>query len=196
MTPKKSYNQLRRETIRFLTQDEARRLFSVIKKLRDRAVFLTAYRHGLRASEVGLLQRSDLDLKSGRISIQRLKGSHSGVYPLQPDLLKLLRRHLRSRQDASPALFVSNRGVPFHRTSLWHMMQRYGAAAALPPEKRTFHCLRHSIATHLLDAGADISFVKDWLGHVNIRNTAIYAQLTTAGRDATARKVFTDPRVL
>ena len=67
------------------------------------------------------------------------------------------------------------------------MMQRYGAAATLPPEKRKFHCLRHSIATHLLDAGADISFVRDWLGHANIRNTAIYARLTTAGRDATAR---------
>lgn len=84
MPPKKPNNQLRRETIRFLTQDEARQLFSVITKLRDRAAFLTAYRHGLRASEVGLLQRSDLDLKSGRISIQRLKGSHSGVYPSSP----------------------------------------------------------------------------------------------------------------
>ena len=104
MTPTKTYKQRRRQTIHFLTQDETRRLFTAIKKLRDRAIFLTAYRHGLRASEVPLLQRSDLDLKAGRISIQRLKGSISGVYPLQPDLLKLLRRYLRSRDDSSPAL--------------------------------------------------------------------------------------------
>ncbi len=84
MTPTKTYKQRRKKTIQFLTQDETRRLFKAIKKLRDRALFLTAYRHGLRASEVSLLQRSDLDLKAGRITIQRLKGSISGVYPLQP----------------------------------------------------------------------------------------------------------------
>jgi site-specific recombinase XerD len=47
-------------------------------------------------------------------------------------------------------------------------MQTYGKTAGLPVEKRKFHCLKHSIATHLLDAGADLAFVKDWLGHANI----------------------------
>jgi len=194
--PPKSYNQRRKQTIRFLTQDETRRLFKVIKKLRDRALFLTAYRHGLRASEVTLLHRTDLDLKSGRISIQRLKGSISGVYPLQPDLLKLLRRYLRSREDSSPALFISNRLVPIDRTTLWRLMQKYGSAAMLPLEKMKFLCLRHSIATHLLDAGADVAFVRDWLGHSNIQNTMVYAQLTTATRDQAARTLFTSPQVI
>jgi integrase len=75
-------------TIHFLTQDELRRLFKVMKSKRDRAIFLVAYRHGLRASEIGLLQRVDVDAKQGRISINRLKGSNSGVYPMQPDVLK------------------------------------------------------------------------------------------------------------
>jgi site-specific recombinase XerD len=55
---------------------------------------------------------------------------------------------------------------PISRYTLWHLMQRYGAAVDLPPEKRTFHILKHSIATHLLDAGADLAFVRDWLGQV------------------------------
>jgi integrase/recombinase XerD len=59
-----------------------------------------------------------------------------------------------------------------------------------------FHCLKHSIATHLLDAGADLAFVKDWLGHANIQNTTIYARLTTATLDSTARKVFASHRVV
>ena len=59
-------------TITFLTQDEVRRLFSVIKNKRDRAIFAVAYRHGLRASEVGLLHLTDVDLKQGRITIHRL----------------------------------------------------------------------------------------------------------------------------
>ena len=56
--------------------------------------------------------------------------------------------------------------------------------------------LKHSIATHLLDAGADLSFVKDWLGHANIQNTTIYARLTSGTRDATARKLFASHRIV
>ena len=98
-------------TIHFLTQDELRRLFKVIRSKRDRAIFLVAYRHGLRASEIGLLQRADVDMKQGRISIHRLKGSISGMYPMQPDVLKAIRSYVRTRADESPYLFVSNRGV-------------------------------------------------------------------------------------
>jgi site-specific recombinase XerD len=155
-----------------------------------------AYRHGLRASEIGLLQRSDVDVKQGRISIHRLKGSISAVYPMQPDVLKAIRSYLRTRVDESPYLFVSNRNMPIGRFMLLRLMQTYGEVAGLPREKRKFHCLKHSIATHLLDAGADLAFVKDWLGHANIQNTTIYARLTTATLDAQARKVFASHRVV
>ena len=77
--------------ITFLTQDEARALFATITSKRDKAIFLTAYRHGLRASEIGLLRREDVDLKQGRLAIHRLKGSLSGVYPMQPDTVKRIR---------------------------------------------------------------------------------------------------------
>jgi integrase/recombinase XerD len=73
---------------------------------------------------------------------------------------------------------------------LWELMQQYGEAAGLPGEQRKFHGLKHSIATHLLDAGADLAFVKDWLGYANIQHTTIYARLTTA------RKVFASHRVV
>jgi type 1 fimbriae regulatory protein FimB len=85
-----------------LGQEELKRLLAVIKEKRDKALFLLAYRHGLRASEIGLLQRTDIDLKQGRITIHRLKGSLSGIYPLQPDVIKLLRAYLRVRTDSSP----------------------------------------------------------------------------------------------
>ena len=70
------------ETIRFLTLDETARLFRAIgPHRRYRALFLVAYRHGLRASEVGLLRVEDIDLKTLRIMVHRLKGSHSGMHP-------------------------------------------------------------------------------------------------------------------
>src|SRR4029453_13937778 len=74
VVPNRTEHVRRQErTIHFLTQDELRRLFKVMKSKRDRAIFLVAYRHGLRASEIGLLQRADVDAKQGRISIHRLK---------------------------------------------------------------------------------------------------------------------------
>jgi integrase len=73
--------QRRHETIRFLTIDELKRLFNAIKtegNKRDRALFLIAYRHGLRASEAGRFHKSDVDFKHLRIYCHRLKGSYSG----------------------------------------------------------------------------------------------------------------------
>jgi integrase len=184
------------ETIAYLTQDEMRRLLGVIESKRDKALFLTAYRHGLRASEIGLLQRTDVDFKRLRLRVHRVKGSISAEYPMQPDLAKALRSYIRSRKDDSPYLFPSRRHLLIDRTTLHKLMRRYGQQAKLPPEKQHFHCLKHSIATHLLDAGADLAFVQDWLGHANIQNTRIYAQLTNPRREEQARKVFASPRVV
>jgi site-specific recombinase XerD len=198
MEPQAALKKPRRHDriIQVLTQEEVRRLFDVITHKRDRGLFRMTYRHGLRASEVGLVRRNDADLRTGRLTVHRLKGSLSGVYPIQPDTHKLLKAYLRSRTDVSPYLFVSNRQVPISRYALWHLMQNYGDAAGLPPEKRTFHILKHSIATHLLDAGAGLAFVRDWLGHANIQNTLVYARVTTVKRDAEARRLFASPWVV
>jgi site-specific recombinase XerD len=179
------------ETIRFLTLDETARLFRAIgPHRRDRALFLVAYRHGLRASEVGLLRVEDIDLKTLRIMVHRLKGSHSGMHPLQADEAKALKALLREREVPSPVLFPSNRGDPIARRTLDWLMKKYGEMADLPPAKRHFHCLKHSIATHLIETGADLRFVQDWLGHSNIQNTVVYTYLTARGREGAARRAF------
>jgi site-specific recombinase XerD len=115
---------------------------------------------------------------------------------MPPDEQKIIRSYLASRKDESPYLFVSNRNVPINRRILWVLMRDYAEAAGIPEEKRKFHALKHSIATHLLDAGADLSFVKDWLGHANIQNTTIYAQMTNPTRDEHARRLFTRHKVV
>lgn len=180
------------DTIKFLTLEELGRLFRATRtSRRDRALFLIAYRHGLRASEVGLLRVDDIDFRALRITLHRLKGSRSGTHPLQPDEAKALRAYLRERPDPpSPILFPSNRGDPIARRTLDWAMKRYGEAADLPQPKRHFHCLKHSIATHLLEAGADLRFVQDWLGHSNIQNTVVYTYLTARGREGAARRAF------
>ncbi len=116
--PSKPKTRRRTHTIHFLTQEELKRFFAVLKSKRDKVLFLLAYRHGWRASEIALLQRADVDLQQVRITINRLKGSLSAVYPLQPDVIKMLRSYLRTRTDSSPYLFISNRGVPVDRRTL------------------------------------------------------------------------------
>jgi integrase/recombinase XerD len=70
-------------------------------------------------------------------------------------------------------------------------MKRYGERAGVPRDKRHCHCLKHSIATHMLSAGGDLVFVQDWLGHRNIENTRIYTYLTSTARDDNkARALF------
>ena len=70
------------------------------------------------------------------------------------------------------------------------------AIAAIPKPKRRFHALRHAIAVHLLDAGADVESVQDRLGHANIQNTMVYMRYTTVTRDAQTRQLFASHRVV
>jgi site-specific recombinase XerD len=182
--------------IHFLTQDEMQRLLSVIDSKRDFAIFLTAYRHGLRVSEVGLIHLADVDVKQYRLRIQRLKSSLAGLHPLQPDEVKAMKAYLKERDSRIPALFLSRNNAPISRRRLDELMKRYGERAGIPESKRHFHVLKHSIATHLLDAGADLRFVQAWIGHASIGNTVIYAQLTSRRRDEEARRVFASPYVV
>jgi site-specific recombinase XerD len=155
-----------------------------------------AHRHGLRASEVGMLQTDDLDLKQYRFRIQRLKRSLAGVHTLRPDEVKALKAYLKERDSSAPALFLSRNATPISRRRLDELMKHYSEQAGIPEGKPHFHALKHSIATHLLDAGADLRFVQDWIGHASIGNTVVYAQLTSRRRDEQARKVFASQHVI
>jgi integrase len=106
------------QKIQFLTQPELRSLFRVMTPKRDRALFLLAYRHGLRASEVGLLHVDDLNLAQQRMTIHRVKRSLSGIYPLRADEVTALKAYLRERKSPSPSLFLSQRCTPISRRQL------------------------------------------------------------------------------
>lgn len=170
--------------IHVLTHAQIGQLFAVITDLRDRALFLVAYRHGLRASEVSLLEKTDVDLGKTKIRIRRLTQRPSGIHSLQKDEALALKRYLKSRTDTSAILFLSASGGAITRRGLDWLMKDYGQQANLPPKKRHFHVLKHSIATHLLGEGADLRFVHQWLDHTMLQSTAIYAYLVTAERKA------------
>jgi site-specific recombinase XerD len=115
---------------------------------------------------------------------------------MQPEDLRLVQAYLRTREDNSPYPFISTRGISLERRSYWDLMQKYGQVAALPKPKRRFHALRHAIAVHLLDAGADVACVQDQLGYANIQNMMAYMRYMTVTRDAHTRQLFASHHVV
>ena len=143
-----------------------------------------------------MLQADALNLEQQRLTIHRFKKSLPRIHALRADEVKTLKAYLRERKSHSPTLFLSQRGTPISRRQLDTLMKHYGKLADIPESKRRFHVLKHSITTHLRDAGGELRFVQDWVGHASITNTVIYAQLTSRRRDEEARKVFSSPYVV
>jgi type 1 fimbriae regulatory protein FimB len=156
------------------------------KSARSLAMILTAYKHGLRASEVCNLRLDDIDLKNGSIVVERLKGSlrtiqavtgHRGE-PLL-DELRALREWLRERRDdGSDFLFTSQKGGRLHRCQFFRMFRSVAAAAGLRPEQQHPHALKHSLASHLVAANVNLALVKTALGHRSINSTMRYISTT------------------
>ncbi len=176
--------------IKYLSHEQTKAFFSVIDVPRDYAMFLIIYRRGLRATEVGMLERRDVDIKAGYITVNRLKGSLAGRFKLLSDELKALRKYLRTREDSSRFLFPNKYSEQLTRAGVFNLMRKYGELAGLPPELQHPHCLKHSIATHLLEAGADLRIVQDALGHKEIDNTVVYTTIANPVRDQKQRELY------
>ncbi len=174
----------------FLSPEETLAVIRTAKErsVRDWAMILLAYRHGLRASEVCGLRLADVNLRDGAVAIQRLKGSMRTVQPLythrgQPllDEVAALRSWLKVRPaDGSDYLFTSQKGGRLDRTQFFRIFQAVAAAADLPGEKRHPHVLKHSLASHLVAGNVNLALVKQALGHRSINSTMVYVGTTDA----------------
>ena len=183
-----------RKALKFLTLRETKSLMKQIKTSRDKAIFLIAYRHGLRASEIGLLRVGDINLKDRSIYLTRVKGSVSGFQRIDEKEVEVLKPLMSSTSTNKP-LFRSQKGCPISRQQLDRLIKSYGTLARLPKSKRHFHILKHSIAVHLLQAGAEIILVKELLGHKSIQNTLLYAEVVSKFRDARQEELFSSKEI-
>ena len=164
----------KREAITVLTCDQAITLFAAIDNLVHRFAATLLYGTGMRISECCQLRREDIDWERGRIRIRHQKGGGGRWAVLGAALVERLRRHL-DRQGESPWLFPSPRNAQRHLmpTSLQGAVsaarQRSGLPAWVTP-----HTLRHSYATHQLQAGVDIRSIQVLLGHASLQTTMRY----------------------
>ena len=175
----------------FLSADEIGRLLSAPPSnepqgKRDRAILETMYSAGLRVSELVGLREGDLDFDGDVVRVLG-KGKRERLAPIGSFAVRAIRNWLAVRKlaadqpnGAAAPVFVNKFGRPITTRSVARMLEKYLKLTGL--DMRTSpHTLRHSFATHLLDAGADIRSVQELLGHKSLVTTQIYTHLSTAG---------------
>lgn len=158
-----------------LSEIELKRMFLAAKNLKHKAILFTAYSAGLRVSEVVKLRLQDIDSDRMQIFVARAKGKKDRVVNLSVLLLDILRQYIKL-QKPRPVYYLFNSdeaGKPYTERSAQVIFQRARDAAGIKKQV-SFHSLRHSFATHLLEKGIDVKYIKDILGHFDIRTTERY----------------------
>jgi len=144
---------------------------------RDRAVLEVLYATGVRVAELAGLDGEDVDLREGAVRVYG-KGGKERIVPLGGKAVDALRAYLVDRHPVAGPLFRSDRGRRLTVRTL-HRIVRARARAAGLARRVTPHTLRHTFATHLLDAGADLRLIQELLGHARLGTTQKYTHVST-----------------
>lgn len=173
-----------------LTVEEVRTLVGAVRTLHNRTYFWTLYSLGLRMTEGLHLQTGDIDGARKLVHVHRGKGARDRYVPLPPRTLGLLREYWcmhRHPRWLFPA--IGQGGKP--AASAPHPMPRRSVQAALRrvvlqlgfKKRVSLHTLRHSYATHLLEAGVNLRLIQQYLGHRSLKTTTVYLHLTASGQE-------------
>ena len=166
---------------------------SIPMGLRDRAILEMLYSSGLRVSELCEAKLQQFDIANGAVKVYG-KGSKERVVPMGFQAVIALSGYLEQgrphlvKWKTGSACFLSNRGSPISRKTVWALLKKYAAKAGIAKSVKP-HGLRHSFATHLLSGGADLRVIQELLGHADISTTQIYTTVESE-RVRTAHEEF------
>jgi len=178
---KKNHHQkMSRPLPRYLRDEQVKILFSQLKELRDRAIFMLMLRCGLRVEEVAHLTLGAIDVKRRIILVEDGKGGKDRVVYLSHDALEALSAYLRVRPAVrARRVFLVRKGLctgqPISIRGIQKRMEHYAKKARL---RASCHQLRHTMATQLLNADADLCTIQDLLGHANVKTTQRYCRIS------------------
>ncbi|MDP6575011.1 MAG: tyrosine-type recombinase/integrase, partial [Candidatus Peribacteraceae bacterium] len=159
-----------------LSRLEISRMISVTKNLKHKLILAIAYGSGLRVSEVVDMRVGDIDIESLTIHIKQAKGGKDRITVIPGSITSNIRDIIIGK-DSNDLLFESERGGKLStRTVQLIFKNALRKSGVVKPA--TFHSLRHSFATHLLEDGVDVRYVQDLLGHYNIKTTQRYTQVS------------------
>ena len=173
-----------------LSIDEVRQLLGAVRKLRYRTYFSTVYSLGLRRNEGLHLQVRDIDSARMLVHVHRGKGAKDRFVPLPARTLALLREYWVTHRNpvwlfpdigSDPRQAVSS-DRPMSKDGVQHAMQRVVHQLGLR-KAVSIHTLRHSYATHLLEAGVNLRLIQQYLGHSSLQTTMVYLHLTTVSQE-------------
>jgi len=172
--------RLSRPLPRYLSDEDVVQLFSVIKNRRDRAIFMLMLRCGLRVEEVAKLTLTAIDFVRSQLFVFEGKGGKGRVVYLSRDAKSMLEEYLQKRPASrTQRLFLveekTHRGKPLSVRGIQKRMEHYARKAGI---KASCHQLRHTMATQLLNADADLVSIQDLLGHTRIKTTQRYARVS------------------
>jgi len=168
-----------------LSPGEVARFLDAIPNLKHRAILMTAYSAGLRTSEVVHLRVSDIDSRRMVIRIQQGKGHKDRYVMLSPKLLELLRAYWKVVRPRDWLFPGSTPDRPIDITMVQKAAQKAGVQAGLR-KRVTVRALRHSFATHLMEAGANVRIIQVLLGHRSLQTTARYTHVSASTVCATS----------
>lgn len=159
-----------------LSRQEIDAILSTINNLKHRTLLALAYGAGLRVSEVVNVRVCDIDSASKTIRIRQGKGKKDRISVISDKIVNDLVACMAGRSGLA-YLFESERGGKLTTTSAQKVFYTALKKAGIQ-KPASFHSLRHSFATHLLENGVDVRYVQELLGHQNIRTTQIYTHIT------------------
>jgi site-specific recombinase XerD len=179
-----------------LSLEEVRRLLAAVRTPHNRTYFQAVYSLGLRLEEGRHLQVGDIDSSRMMVHVHHGKGAKERYVPLPTTTLAALRDYWRTHRHPSwlfPATGRDHRGAatadrPMERSAVQGAMRRVVAELKLQ-KAISIHTLRHSYATHLLEAGVNLRLIQQYLGHSSLRTTMVYLHLTTASQEQARARI-------
>ena len=179
-----------------LSVDEVRRLIAAVRTPHNRAYFWTVYSLGLRLEEGLHLQVGDIDSQRMVVHVRRGKGAKDRYVPLPSRTLKVLRDYWATHRhpqwlfpakgpDGQPTATADQ---PMERSSVQKALSRVVQELEFQ-EAISVHSLRHSYATHLLEAGVNLRVIQQYLGHSSLNTTMVYLHLTTASQEQAVSRI-------
>jgi site-specific recombinase XerD len=174
-----------------LSLEEVRRLLKAATPLHNQVYFTTVYTLGLRLHEALYLQPADIDSQRLQVHVHRGKGAKDRYVPLPEDTLLLLRAYWKTHRNKTWLFPATGRDQqqrptatePMSRNSVQGAFRKAKQRAAITKTGLAIHALRHSYATHLLEAGVNLRLIQLYLGHTRLETTMLYLHLTQKGHE-------------
>ncbi len=161
-----------------LSKEEVKELLGASQNIKHRTMLSLIYSCGLRRSELLNLKPADIDSKRNIIMLRQAKGKKDRIVPLSEKILMMLREYFTLYKPKVWLFEGQHPGTPYDERSLSNVLKQcLGRTKIKKPV--TLHWLRHSYATHLLEAGTDLRYIQEILGHSSSKTTEIYTHVST-----------------